>query len=704
MPSGSIRRYLAAGLVATVLGAFPGASSLGPQDPQQQRPTFRVGSSFVRVDAYPTKDGAPVLDLKADEFEVFEDGAPQKIDSFEHIVIQPAVTSERIETPSQRESLQAAANPRNRVFIIFLDTFYVGFSGAHAIKEPLINLLNRILGPNDLVGVMTPEMAASEIVLGRKTEVIERALRDNPLWARRSWSAYRDEQEQSYNNCYPPRAGEGTESPVAAEMIARKRERATLEALQDLVRYMRTIRDERKAILTITEGWTLYTENPKLMDLRSIDSQGNKEPIPGKPPIYVGPTGKLTTEDPRNNPFGLASKTACDSDRMRLATIDDRQFFKDMMDDANAGNSSFYPLNPRGLEVFDDPLLPSGQQKPLAADMGALRFRNDVLRTLADNTDGKAVVDTNDLGGALKRIADDLSSYYLLGYSSTNAKMDGTYRTLKVRVKRPGVSVRARRGYRAATTEEVTKARTAADAPVPDATRAVTAALSRLGSPRGDLPFRINATSTIGGGSALWVAGELVPQPGRPDDFAKGGTAVVDATIGAASFSAEVALKPGERTFVTAVPISGGPTGEITVRARVTPEGGGLPFTDMLRMAADAATVGAQPLFFKRGVTTGNRWLPAADLRFSRTERLRLEWPVGADVKPGSARVLDKAGQPLQVPVTVAERTDEARAQRWITAELALAPLSNADYALEMELVSGQTTQRLVAGIRVGTR
>ena len=48
---------------------------------------------------------------------------------------------------------------------------------AHAINEPLIRLMDRILGPDDLVGVMTPAMAASQIVLGRKTQVIEDSLR-----------------------------------------------------------------------------------------------------------------------------------------------------------------------------------------------------------------------------------------------------------------------------------------------------------------------------------------------------------------------------------------------------------------------------------------------------------------------------------------------------------------------------------------------
>src|SRR5262245_36875327 len=134
MPSGSMRRSLATGVFVIVLAALHGTPSARRQDPAHQRPTFRVGSSFVRVDPYPTKDGKPVLDLTANEFEVLEDGVPQKIDSFEHVIVRAPAATERVEVPSQRESLQAAANPRNRVFVVFLDTWYVGFASTHAIK------------------------------------------------------------------------------------------------------------------------------------------------------------------------------------------------------------------------------------------------------------------------------------------------------------------------------------------------------------------------------------------------------------------------------------------------------------------------------------------------------------------------------------------------------------------------------------------
>ena len=67
--------------------------------------------------------------------------------------------------------------------------------------------------------------------------------------------------------------------------------------------------------------------------------------------------------------------------------------------------------------------------------------------TLGENTDGFAVVNTNDLGAGLRRISDDVSAYYVLGYYSTNAKFDGKFRRIEVKMRPPGLKVKARRGY-----------------------------------------------------------------------------------------------------------------------------------------------------------------------------------------------------------------------------------------------------------------
>src|SRR6185436_12125989 len=66
--------------------------------------------------------------------------------------------------------------------------------------------------------------------------------------------------------------------------------------------------------------------------------------------------------------------------------------------------------------------------------------------SLADTTGGRMVRNTNDVGGSVRRLADEAAAYYLLGYQS-DRPLDGRWRDLEVKVARPGVTVRARRGF-----------------------------------------------------------------------------------------------------------------------------------------------------------------------------------------------------------------------------------------------------------------
>ncbi len=72
------------------------------------------------------------------------------------------------------------------MFVIFLDTGNVGIPGAHDINGPIIELLTHILGPDDLVGLMTPDMSPTQITFVRKTQAIEQGLRKNWAWGRKS--------------------------------------------------------------------------------------------------------------------------------------------------------------------------------------------------------------------------------------------------------------------------------------------------------------------------------------------------------------------------------------------------------------------------------------------------------------------------------------------------------------------------------------
>jgi VWFA-related protein len=672
------------------------ADSPTPAPQEQQPPRFRAEANFIRVDAYPTHNGQPVLDLTAEDFEIREDGKAQTIQSFEHIVVAPAGQQAQTSEPNTIDaSRQQVANPRNRVFVLFLDTPHVSMEAAVHAREPLVRLIDRILGPDDLIGIMTPRMAAADVVLARKTVVVADGLRRIWPWGER-FTLERDERENEYEQCYIAMYQKG----IATEMIARKRERATLDALNELVHYLRDLRDERKAILTVSDGWLLYTPNPDLTRLR-VDENGTSEPVPGPEPISVGPDGRLTTKDPRNA-TGERHKPQCDTDRQFLSQIDDRRYFRDILGEANRGNATFYTIDPRGLPVFDtqmDTLPP-----PVHQEMEILGHRLDSLRVLAENTDGIAVLNHNDLDASLKRIVNDLSSYYLIGYRSTNARLDGKFHTITVRVKRPGIDVRARKGYRSATEEEVATVRAAVAAPVPPAKAAVGSAMASLSRVRPEARFTMNAVPIPDAGtkavSMIWVAGELpTGAAGRP--WAQGGTVALDLSAGAAAATAQVTLAAGERTFSVPVKLStpidsGGLEVRATLRA-VGPDGERV--SETLRL--DLNTSLGQPMLFRRGLSTGNRLLPAASFQFSRTERARLVFPAAADSKNATGRLLDKAGEPLAIPVTIGERTDPNTGQRWITADITLAPLSAGDYAVELMRDEAGAQHRILTAIRV---
>ncbi len=634
----------------------------------------------MRVDVYPTQNGAPILDLTAEDFEILESGVPQKVEQFEHVLIRGAGPQDtRIEPNTVSESRSMAQNPRARLFVLFLDTYHVDVGGSHNIRGPLVEALDRVIGPEDLVAVMTPEMAATDITFARKTTTIDGFLTRYWYWGDRNKMNSPDPEDRALADCFPSDGGR------VAELIDRRHEKRTLDALHDLVIHLGGLREERKAVLAISEGWLLYRPNLSLMP-----GAADGRPPQG-PPIVVEPRGgKLTTKDPSTSP---APTNRCVADQMNLAQIDDATDFRWLLDRANSSNVSFYPVDPRGLAVFDTPIVrtdvpgPPPPMVPLAVDRAMLTTRLTSLRTLAENTDGLAIVDSNNLAGGLKRVVDDLSSYYLLGYYSSG-KLDGKFHPISVRVKRPGVQVRARRGYLAATPADTTAA-AAASAAAPSAaavaeTTAIHTALAPLAALQRDSPLRIHAAtgwrSTAAPG--FWVVAEFSESAPQDRDVDVTVIAASGATVGrgtgrAGGRSVMVPIAPNEAT-----------AGEYTVRVRA--EGFG---TGTVNIALPPAPDAGGAIFTRRGPTTGNREMATADLRFRRNERIRVDLPT-ADSTPVTARLLDRTGKAIAIPLTATEREDRD-GSKWQTTELALAPLAPSDYLIEMS--SGESKRTLVA-------
>ena len=106
--------------------------------------------------------------------------------------------------------------------------------------------------------------------------------------------------------------------------------------------------------------------------------------------------------------------------------------YRDAMRAATRNNVAIYPVDPHGLTI--------------AIGRAELE-RVSALRAVAEDTGGYAVVNTNNFSGGYRRIVEQNSTYYVLGYYPAVERRDGRFHDIRVRVKRPGLTVRARRGY-----------------------------------------------------------------------------------------------------------------------------------------------------------------------------------------------------------------------------------------------------------------
>lgn len=710
---GAMAFLIGLAVILAVVAWFTSANQA--QEKAQQLPRFRAGASLVRVDAYPTLKGQAVTDLTAADFDVLEDGAPQKVESFELVQVRAGGPQEtRREPNTVREARAMAEDARARIFVIYLDTYFTDIPGSHRIQQPLVRLLDRVVGDDDLFAVMTPDMSARDLALARRSTTMEGYLSKYWFWGQRGRLYPEDPVEQRYLECYPDRsAGRRCTMPasntqvvepdnfymgVANEMIQRRREKRVLDGLEDLARHLGGLRDERKAVIAISNGWLLFGPNPNLAQIAQCETP------PGRGQVGTTPDGRITTDRLRSD-YGY-SRYDCDTDRQALANLHNAQDFRDLMDVANANNVSFYPVDARGLAAFDRDISENPVMGP-AAEISMVRDRVESLRTLADNTDGLAVVNTNDLDKGFQRIVDDMTSYYLLGYYSTNTKLDGKVRKIKVRVKRAGVDVRARRSYRAPTEQEIeegTAQMTAAAAAVPAS--AVQAALNSIGSSRAGVPLRTAVSYAMVGGGArrahVWALAELDPGLLRSDEWLGGGEVdvLLQSADGTKIDQRTGTLAGGQRSLNIDLGEVTLPDGELVVRTRVKPSAGGLPVSDTIRLTTSPDGDGpGVPVLLRRGPATGVRYLPTADKQFRRTDRVRLELPSADAVSNASAEILDRAGKSMNIPVTTAVRSDGTLT--WATAEVALAPLAAGDYALRLKTERAGKSNEVVTGFRV---
>jgi hypothetical protein len=186
---------------------------------------------------------------------------------------------------------------------------------------------------------------------------------------------------------------------------------------------------------------------------------------------------------------------------------------------------------------------------------------------------------------------------------------------------------------------------------------------------------------------AFWVVGELDYQTRRQLAWTAGAEAevvVLDAR-GQEVMTRTVDLKSDEGPFSIQVPETGAiAAGEYAVRVRIRSQADEkAELTDTARVVLREGAALGEAVMWRRGLSTGPRYLRTADPRYMRSDRLKLELATAAPT-PAKARILDRNSNELSVPAQVSERTDASGAFKWVVVDATLAPFAAGDYLIEV--------------------
>jgi VWFA-related protein len=377
---------------------------LAQAPPAGQRPpvTFKVEVNYVEIDAVVTDaQGAFVRDLRKEDFQILEDGKPQTVSVFSLVDIPveradaPLFTS----TPIEPDVRTNEREFDGRVYLIILDDLHTHALRSQRVRAAAKRFLERHFGANDMAAVVhTSGRTDASQDFTNNRRLLAAAV--DKFMGRKVRSETLEKLDEYNRRRGTPMAGDKLNDPLDFERGYQARN--TLSVLQSASDWLAGIRGRRKAMLFISEGIDY--------DITNI--------------------------------FGAHyASTILDESRETIAR-------------ATRANVSIYAIDPRGLTsgVEDGIELTAPPEDPsLGLDTRGLqneiRLSQDSLRVLADETGGFAAVNSNDFAQAFSRVVRDNSTYYVLGYYPTNDRRDGRFRNVSVRVTRPGLQVRARKGY-----------------------------------------------------------------------------------------------------------------------------------------------------------------------------------------------------------------------------------------------------------------
>ncbi len=648
------------------------------------REVFRSGINFVRVDVTVTdEDGNHVSDLQASDFEVYEDGGLQSIESFELIEIT-AIPEPGAEPPrrvSTRDDIvREAARSDVRLVVIFFDYYHVRFGNGKRAALQVAEFIQNNLLPTDLVAVMYPLTPVTDLYFTRNHEMIQEQVNN---WHGRKYEYIPENRFEAQYSYYP------------TEVVELIRNQVTFSALHGLMIHLGGIRDSRKSVLLVSEGYTNYLPPQLRAFSAEVGPNSRTNPLVGDP--FVG-----------DSAFEQTTQIFADAQ-----ILHDLQRVFSM---ANRFNTSIYPLDPRGLAVGEYDL----SQRSIAGGTNSrmLRTTQDTLRRIAEETDGRAIVNQNNFEVGLQQMLYDASAYYLLGYDSLQAPTDGEFHEIDVRVRREGVRVRSRRGYWAVTELDVERALAG---PANEPPKAINTALSALAEPRrgylvrtwigtsrgddgrtrvtfvweptrgqstrpGDDPARVLLTA-MGDTGGAFFRGRIPERDGASGRGLARGAGASDPLMSSATFDVD----PGTLKLSIAVEAAGGNVLDRDRQELEIPD-----FTSPDLVLSTPAFLRARNNLQWRQLVEDWDAVPTPSREFRRTERLLLRFDAyapGTVVPDVSAYLLNRVGDRM-FPLIVQPSENGHPYQ----VDIQPAALASGDYVVELTVrTSADELTRLVA-------
>lgn len=423
-------RVLALTAAVVMLGAVPVAQT--PSTPS--RPTFAVTVDQVEVDVTVVDaSGKFVTGLAPEDFQVFEDGRPQRIGTFSFVDLprerqQPFLIGGRPTAPDVRSNRNALAG---RVYVLVLDDLNVNPIRSLYVRRSARQFVERHFGPHDLAAVVASSgrkdvaqeftsdpsllLRAIDAFVGQRLPSSEIQRIDNYYQAEllsnldQTTQMGREEEETVLNPITRMQSFDPSHLERGARAVG------VLESMRNLTEYLEGVPGRRKALLWFSEG----LDYPMADAFSSVDGNALIQLTQEAVRAAARSNVNIYALDPR----GLIGLTA------------------DFIDMTRSGGPDRMGLDMMRLDGSRAML--GGTQ----ALLDEMRLTQASLETLAESTGGFAAVNTNSFADAFDRIVEANSQYYLLGYAAPNHPRNGQFHRIEVKVNRPGVTVVARRGY-----------------------------------------------------------------------------------------------------------------------------------------------------------------------------------------------------------------------------------------------------------------